>query len=203
MAASILPFPPEIDRDHFARWLCGFTDGEGSFVLRLHRCQPPYRPSPGAGFQITLRSDDSKVLEHVQAFWRCGAIYPVPARGTMNSQVKFVINATRSLWRVVVPHFDRFPLLAKKRQDYAIWRQGVDLLCRVRARRRCRRLIGKHGFYSRWADAEYDHFMSLFAAIKQQRLFQPDVRKAAPESPALPSPARDPSCQLTFFGPEE
>src|SRR5262245_6823756 len=67
---SIPAFPFDIDRDEFAHWLTGFTDGEGCFQLRLADTRG--RRNPYACFGINLRADDVEILRQIQSFWQCG-----------------------------------------------------------------------------------------------------------------------------------
>jgi hypothetical protein len=80
---------PEGEREKFARWLSGFTDGEGCFRLRIVQ-----RKNGGgcrilagqAEFAIKLRSDDKRVLQKIRNFWNCGVVKPVKRKKTRGEE---------------------------------------------------------------------------------------------------------------------
>ncbi len=66
----IPPFPPELNREHFASWLSGFTDGEGSFNVELGK-QFNGRFMPSARLTISQRADDVAILRLIHSFSLC------------------------------------------------------------------------------------------------------------------------------------
>lgn len=173
MAAShpIIPFPSDVDRDRFGDWLSGFTDGEGCFVLALsHR--PGGQPSIYACFSIKLRADDAAIIRHIQSYLQCGIIAFSPRR-TQSSKPQWGMYVTNwaHLATVIVPHFDRHPLRAKKAGDYVIWREGVLLGHAVSQRPpRPRKGLGK-GAKPQWTEPERTRFVALAAALREGRRY--------------------------------
>jgi len=185
--ASIPPFPDSIDRNHFGSWLSGLIDGEGSFGLQL----PPNRKgaagggSPRAFLQINLRDDDAPVLSLVQQYWRCGTFSVQKRCEQMNKPhpcLMYRVVGIRELKAIILPHFDRFPLLAKKKRDLAIWREGVELIATVACRRR-QGGRGRWGVRQKWTPREIAHFLALRQALADQRQYQapPPVVPVAPQ----------------------
>lgn len=124
----IEPFPSDIDRTTFGAWLSGFVDGEGCFYLALAKGR--YCRTPKAEMAIQLRVDDAPVLRLIQSFWQCGRLNNVVhLRG-----VRLTVSKIKDLSRIVVPHFDRFPLFAKKRKDFVIWKKAVEMLDQINDR---------------------------------------------------------------------
>jgi hypothetical protein len=178
---SIAPFPSDIDRETFGPWLSGFTDGEGCFQIWTARVRRWSRG--GASFTIALRADDGAILELIQSFLGCGKIHRKPGRtctcrsgklSVINPQHFFRVDSLSSLTDVVAPHFERFPLLAKKRHDFAIWKQGVAILRRIATRKRCGRGMGR-GTAPKWTLPEWNEFVELVAALKEVRRFKPEA----------------------------
>ena len=114
--------------ENFARWFCGFTDGEGCFsVGNTAAC------SGGLGvniqFRIGLRVDDKKILEECRdALGGIGKIstYQQARNGDYDRPPMThwrVSNAKELL--VIVDFFEKYPLRSKKKNDYAIWKLAV------------------------------------------------------------------------------
>ncbi len=197
----IEPFPADIDRAYFGIWLAGFTDGEGSFTLRQeHRIYTSGTKCTvsSAAFAIGLRSDDFAILSTIQSFFSCGEIQnrerfnPTTPNGKPSSDYR--VQSVSDLAAIVVPFFDAHPLLAKKKRDFAIWREGVLLCDAIKRRKRLMR-GGRTGTLPKWKPEELDQFAALSQALKDQREF------LAPEA-TLPKPLCPPPCPL-FDGIEE
>jgi hypothetical protein len=172
----IAPFPADIDRREFGGWLSGFADGEATFGLRLceqtDRAKP--RPNATAGFRITLRDDDAEVLRLIQSFWGCGTLsfHPNSRSRIPNANPIAIYSVQRvaDLMDVVVPHFERHPLRAKKRSDFEVWRRGVELLAEIQGRPLIGHL-GKGGTLPRWTEADREKLISLSGELKAQRRY--------------------------------
>lgn len=170
MATSqcIDPFPSDIDRYAFGHWLSGFTDGEGCFGLWEARVQRWSRA--GASFVIDLRADDHRALRLAQSFWQCGKLW-FKVRDGVRLKCVYRVDARRDLLNVLVPHFDRYPLMAKKARDFAIWKRGVELINRVGERKR-KGQKGLRGTLPRWQADEWREFRELVAIMRKSREFE-------------------------------
>ena len=117
----------DLDRDGFGHYIAGFIDGEGSFVITT--CGP----SSGAAncrLQIKLRDDDAAILYEIQKRTGLGRIYAEPVSGrkrdtsNWHPQVFWKVHSKQDCARAVLL-LERFPLRAKKRRDFDIWRLAV------------------------------------------------------------------------------
>ena len=191
----IEPFPAHIDRNTFGQWLSGFTDGEGSFVLGM------YGPARGyihyhaiAYYHIRLRNDDLKVLKLIQSFWKCGRLYEDGQRRCNMPNAKpsaiYNIRNVSELVSTVIPHFERYPLFAKKSNDFVTWKRAVELMALVQARKvRGRRRTGAMHFtgtINKWSESERQEFTQLSADLKARRQYP------ASDEPATPRPEAQP-----------
>ncbi len=79
----------------------------------------------------------------------------------------------RSYWplaNIIVPHFDKFPLFAKKKNDYAIWREAVLFIYSVFLRER-RPHVGGRGGRQIWFPEDIETFRAYHQKIRGERLF--------------------------------
>src|SRR4051812_31491650 len=130
------PFPDHIDREAFGHWLSGFIDGEAHFGLFVDPAKKGHNlPSYRTPFRLSLRDDDIAILRLIQSFWHCGTIkFGANANPTApNSKpiAYYSVHGLKDLKGILIPHFERYPLRAKKANDYILWKQGVELRCRV------------------------------------------------------------------------
>lgn len=198
-ADSILPFPDNIDRDAFGHWLSGFVDGEGCFLLHMRRYKDCHTQVPQANFQIKLRADDEPILRQMQSYWQCGGItfhaeQCRPHSKTCN-MVMFRVKQYELLISVIIPHFEKFPLRAKKALDFAFWKDAVAfaaVISKRKQRGRQGRLGG--GTISKWDHDERQHFKSLINQLIETRRFKSD--KSEFPVPCKHSANGDPQMEL-------
>jgi hypothetical protein len=181
----IEPFPTNEDRDAFGHWLSGFVDGEACFQIWTARVGRWSRG--GASFIIDLRADDVAVLRLIQSFWQCGKLRATARTNGSREKRVFGIHCLDDLERVVIPHFDRYPLRAKKARDFIVWRRGIILLNRIAKRPRRGRGKGR-GTLPKWTAPEWTEYTQLVAVLKKQRQFE-----TGGASLALPPEAEQPS----------
>ena len=101
----------------FAYWLTGLIDGEGHFGIKAHA-----RGTHAPHFAIKLRADERGTLERIRRSLGVGTISN--ERREPNPMVKYVIQDKAGCQRLV-DLLDKYPLRAKKQQDYWVWREAV------------------------------------------------------------------------------
>ena len=119
--------------DSFGNWFAGFTDGEGCFTAhigrKIGRTGNEYIDIDPE-FSIILRDDDSGILVEIcrqLGFSTQIKYYPeaVNKFGVKSKpKVKLEIRRMKRCLRLI-EIFDKFPLRAKKKRDYDIWRRLV------------------------------------------------------------------------------
>ena len=179
----IPPFPADIDRTAFGHWLSGFSDGEACFVIQdgKPRRVGDKRPSLTCEFAISLRRDDLPVLQLIQSYWQCGGIvhYDSYGRTPGNPSSRFYVHKTSCLTDILIPHFDRYPMFAKKARDFLIWKKAVLLKAGI-AVRKYRGLPSGKGCTPKWTDAEIAHYRSLKAAMESGRKYNATATEIPP-----------------------
>jgi hypothetical protein len=183
--STIEPFPDHIDRDRFGDWLSGFVDGEGHFSLHFDgSTNGTKRTLPKCYFVIRLRQDDINALKLIQSYWQCGFMtlqnprkYDPP---NAKPQANYTVASVPDLAKIVVAHFDRFPLYAKKKRDFLIWKQGVELAFEVRRRHRRRKPGQRGGLTTKWTDHEHAVFTQLHHEIRNIRKYETNGQVSDP-----------------------
>jgi hypothetical protein len=120
----IPPFPDSIDRVFFGSWMSGFVAGEGTFALNTVTHRVSGHKYGRASFSICIREDDEAVLRLIRSYWQCGTMHQMRRFKYSRSRPAWVFCVTRSnhLRDIVAPHFERYPLVAKKARDFEIWK---------------------------------------------------------------------------------
>ncbi len=76
-------------------------------------------------FSITLHSKDLAILKLIQTFF--GGVGNIKSE-TKRDVVSYVIRSKDQISNVLLPHFDVFPLITKKRSDYLLFKQAFELI---------------------------------------------------------------------------
>jgi len=193
---DIAPFPSGIDRDAFGHWLSGFTDGEGSFCLTWARPNPGRNNrSPRASFAIRVRDDDLPIIQLICSYFGTGHLSRGRAsgRGNRKPSAGYVCNGIAGLIASVVPHFELYPLRAKKRLDFEIWKEAVLLMGTVISRPR-KSLGHSCGQKCRWSESDRNQFENLRKRLCEIR--KHPSRKTEALEIAFPFKNRKPTPEL-------
>jgi hypothetical protein len=104
-------------------YVTGFTDGDGCFYVSISpdsKYKTGYRVK--AQFQIGLHIKDLALLEEIQLFFGVGKISKLEAES-----VQFRVYAIEDL-KVIVNHFEKYPLITNKVSDFLLFKQVVKLI---------------------------------------------------------------------------
>jgi hypothetical protein len=108
-------------------YLSGYADGEGCFCVSFNRSKRhkfgwEIRPS----FSVSQNGDRAEVLAICQRLFDCGTIRPDRSDRTF----KFETRSVSDLATKIVPHFERYPLLSSKQDDFKRFAAIVQLMQR-------------------------------------------------------------------------
>nr|5THG_A Chain A, I-OnuI_e-hCCR5 [synthetic construct]5THG_D Chain D, I-OnuI_e-hCCR5 [synthetic construct] len=116
--------PMESRRESINPWiLTGFTDAEGSFMLRIRNTNNRsvgYYTS--LVFEITLHNKDKSILENIQSTWKVGTINN---RG--DGTARLSVTRFEDL-KVIIDHFEKYPLITQKLGDYKLFKQAFSVM---------------------------------------------------------------------------
>lgn len=102
-------------------FVTGFTDGEGCFLINI-RPNPKLKSgySVELVFKINLHSKDRALLESIRNYFGVGTV-------TVRSDgyIQYWVGSLNDL-KVIVNHFDCYPLITQKWSDYQLFKQVVE-----------------------------------------------------------------------------
>lgn len=104
-------------------YITGFVDAEGCFttsIFKDSRMLLKWQVKPI--FKITVHNKDINILEALQRTWGIGKIY----KHSDNASV-YRVSSLKNL-RIIINHFDKYPLLTQKSADYLLFKQSVHLI---------------------------------------------------------------------------
>ena len=153
-------------------YIAGFIDGEGCFYL-TYRSEVKYKRQDKRKyfrwtpyFAINIREDDKEILEKIRNTLKCGNIYLLK-RGEM---AHFIIQNMDDLYMKIVPFFTKYPLRAKKRHDFKLWCEALEIMYKNKKNRaRC---------------SEQDH-KKLFTIRETMRSYKSKMTRGYKNSPQI------------------
>jgi hypothetical protein len=108
-------------------YLSGLSDGEACFhisVLKDKNYKSGFKILPI--YTIQLHIKDLKLLEEIKAFFGLGVI---TIKKTGGSAI-YSIQSYKELISVLIPHFDKYPLITQKKADYLLFKSVLDIMSR-------------------------------------------------------------------------
>ncbi len=134
--------------------------GEGHFGMSIKARGNTINVMPR--FCINLRADDQKILDWLKVYFGCGKVdYNVirkSKKGVAHPQCRFHVECLYNLHAKIIPHFDKYPLRAKKKDDYILWKDMV-LYSSVRYR-------------LSWSDEDKLKLCAMYSALKEIRKYK-------------------------------
>jgi hypothetical protein len=76
-------------------------------------------------FKYDLHVKDLPLLENLKTFFGGAGNITVSAS---RSSAYYSVNSTKEIIKFIIPHFDSYPLLTKKRGDFELFKSAVDLI---------------------------------------------------------------------------
>lgn len=106
-------------------FITGFADAEGCFYCGISKDlnnKLGWRCSVGV-FQIKLHIRDLPILENIKLYFKnAGNIT------TTSTSANYRITSLKEIVEIVIPHFDKYPLITQKKADYILYKKGIDLI---------------------------------------------------------------------------
>jgi hypothetical protein len=106
-------------------FLTGFVDGEGCFSVSIYKnnkLKTGWTVSPE--FSIHLHGRDTKLLHLIQSYFGAGTIRSTKSDGS----ILFSVKSLKHITNIIIPHFDKYPLLTQKRADFLLFKMVIELI---------------------------------------------------------------------------
>lgn len=107
-------------------FVTGFADAESCFFVNITKCN---RSLTGwrinARFTLGVHIKDKVLLESIQSFFAgAGRI----REREDNKSVEYSVDSIKDLTQIIIPHFEKYPLLTKKKEDYHLFKLVAELI---------------------------------------------------------------------------
>jgi hypothetical protein len=116
-------------------YVSGFSDGESSFqgasssVLKKPGYKLGFQVLPV--FTIQLHIKDLTLLEKIKSFFGVGLVLRTSKlfiKKIKSNSVIFSVQSLKDINLAIIPHFDKYPLLTKKRADFILFKEVMNLM---------------------------------------------------------------------------
>ena len=107
-------------------FITGLFDAESSFVITILK-NPRYKTgwNVQARVQIKMHEIDRALMEKIQEFF--GGIGYI-SKPNNNLAVEFRVSTLNDIANIIIPHFDKYPLVTKKQADYILFKKIILLM---------------------------------------------------------------------------
>lgn len=109
-------------------WLVGFTDGEGCFFIGVNKSEQmtvKFQVLPE--FRLVQHRVDVDLLFSIQKFFGCGIV--VSNKGNKSNDIlEYRVRGLSNFSNIIIPFFDKNPLLSKKKYDFECFKQVIKLM---------------------------------------------------------------------------
>jgi len=106
-------------------WLSGFTDGRGSFRVRLvadSEFELGFQVLPE--FRIIQHGRDQALLYSIRTYFKHGVVY----FNDKSSSLEYRVRELRALSSVIIPFFEKYPLYTQKKFDFYRFKDVIKMM---------------------------------------------------------------------------
>jgi hypothetical protein len=105
-------------------WLAGFTTGEGCFQIISFKSNTKLGKTIRLMFTITQHNKDKELIASLIDLLGCGNIYTYQN----NSAIDYKVSKINDLTEILIPIFDKYPILGAKNLDYQDFKKAAVLI---------------------------------------------------------------------------
>lgn len=155
-------------------YISGFVDGEGCFGFQFRKDVRHERPgSPTyyywkVQFMITARKDEQELFERIKEFFGCGNIYK-----QLDIEIHYTVTEMDDLKNIISPFFKKYQLQGKKKNDFILWAEAIDILHRNK-KKKVNTQRGAKGFMkTNWDQKDLYHLFELHSKMQTYKSSRP------------------------------
>ena len=112
---------------NFPSWLSGFVDGDGCFYISFtKRSANSLAIDVKPSFSLTQHKRSLKCLSDISHYFNCGG--SSTRFDKKNQNYKFEVRSLTDLTDIIIPHFEKYPLLTDKANDFNKFRYVCNLM---------------------------------------------------------------------------
>jgi hypothetical protein len=148
-------YPRVYDNVADGNYVSGLVDGEGFFTVTISERHRTAR----FRFGMNLRTDDKAILIWLQSYFDAGEIYDTKRFNPLSC---FNCNGLYYALSRIIPHFNNYPLRAKKKMDFELWAKMVQLQSKY--------------YRISMADADWRLMLSLHSTLMLCRKFKKEEK---------------------------
>jgi hypothetical protein len=116
-------------------FITGFTDAESTFTISITKDNRTRKTTRRIDFEriiyvvhpsfaISLNFKDNNFLYNLQSYFGVGKI----KNDLQHNAIVYYVNSIQDLTNVIIPHFEKYPLLTQKHADFLLFKQVVNLM---------------------------------------------------------------------------
>lgn len=94
-------------------WITGIVDAEGNFSINKQKTGDKYKFS--LAFKVTQKEHSLGILYDLKNFFKCGHIH---VDNKKENAYKYNVAKLDDIIKIIIPHFDKYPLITSKNLDY-------------------------------------------------------------------------------------
>ena len=108
-------------------WVTGFSDAESTFSIKIAKDESRFlglRIVPVYAIELHIR--DIEILKKIKYFFNVGSV-TVRVRDGKSTGI-YSVQSLKDLTKVIIPHFNKYPLLTQKQADFILFSLVVNLI---------------------------------------------------------------------------
>lgn len=159
-------------------YIAGYVDGEGCFGLqfrkdvRHERKGSPVYYSWKAQFMIAARKDEIDLFERIKYTLCCGEIYN-QRKNNITEEIHYCVSNLDNLKSVICPFFKKYQLQAKKKYDFELWSEAINIMCKNK-KQKANVQKGKRGFSkNNWAQEDLQRMLEIHSEMQKYKSLRP------------------------------
>jgi len=102
-------------------WVTGITDSEGNFSINYNSKSKKI----SASYKVTQKDHSLIILSDLKSFFNCRNIN---IDNRKFNTYKYTVSKTSDLINIIIPHFNKYPLVGSKNLDFLDFKRALFLL---------------------------------------------------------------------------